>query len=180
MAVGPSLDRLTVKQYGDVIQPVLLAINPHARIRWSLVVNIGLIGTGDIGSTIVPHLVAADHRVEAWSRGAAVFEALESDGAPKSPATAFQTDVVLTALSDDAMRSVLIDSSALSRANKDCVHVAMSTISMKLVDQLQEPHRGAGFTYVAAPVFGVSTVPAKATECSGRDSLTWRRSPARK
>jgi 3-hydroxyisobutyrate dehydrogenase-like beta-hydroxyacid dehydrogenase len=125
--------------------------------------NIGFIGTGSMGSAIVPHLLSAGHRVEAWNRSPAAVEALEGVGVLSSPSAAFENEVVMTMLSDDnAIRSVLIDSGALFRSRKDCVHIVMSTISMKLAEELQALHRAAGVAYVAAPVFGVPAVAVKA------------------
>ncbi len=66
-------------------------------------------------------------------------------------------------LSDDAaVRSVIIDGGALASARKGCVHVMMATISLALVEELQELHRATGVAYVAAPVFGVPAVAAQA------------------
>src|SRR5258708_23341221 len=53
-------------------------------------------------------------------------------------------------------------SGALASARKDCVHVMISTISLALVEELEELHHREGLAYVAAPVFGVPAVAAKA------------------
>jgi 3-hydroxyisobutyrate dehydrogenase-like beta-hydroxyacid dehydrogenase len=63
---------------------------------------------------------------------------------------------------DNAVRSVLIDSGALAVARRARVHVAMSTISPALVDELLELHERAKIAYVAAPVFGIPAVAAAA------------------
>jgi 3-hydroxyisobutyrate dehydrogenase-like beta-hydroxyacid dehydrogenase len=89
----------------------------------------------------------------------AATKALEGVKVLPSIASAFERDTVVTMLSDDtAVRSVIIDSGALASAQKDCVHVMMSTISLALVEELQELHRREGIAYVAAPVFGVPAV----------------------
>jgi 3-hydroxyisobutyrate dehydrogenase-like beta-hydroxyacid dehydrogenase len=89
----------------------------------------------------------------------AATKALEGVKVLPSIASAFERDAVVTMLSDDtAARSVIIDSGALASAQKDCVHVMMSTISLALVEELQELHRREGIAYVAAPVFGVPAV----------------------
>ena len=76
-------------------------------------------------------------------------KALEGVTVLTSPTAAFENDAVVTMLSDDtAVRSVIIDSGALACAWKDCVHVMMSTISLALVEELQELHRSAGIAYV--------------------------------
>ena len=125
--------------------------------------KVGFIGIGGMGAAMVPHLVEAGHRVGVWNRDPKAAEALEGVEVLGSPAAAFENEAVLTMLSDDkAVRSVIIDSGALASARKDCVHVMMSTISVALVEELQELHRNVGVAYVAAPVFGVPAAAAKA------------------
>jgi 3-hydroxyisobutyrate dehydrogenase-like beta-hydroxyacid dehydrogenase len=116
-----------------------------------------------MGAAMVPHLVKADHRVSVWNRRAAVAEALHGVEVLSSPAAAFENDVVVTMLSDDAaVRSVIIETGALASARKGCIHVVMSTISLGLVGELEALHYDAGIAYVAAPVFGVPAVAARA------------------
>jgi len=125
--------------------------------------DVGFIGIGSMGAAMAPNLVKAGHQVSVWNRALAAAKALEGVTVLTSPAAAFENDAVVTMLSDDtAVRSVIIDSGALASARKDCVHVMMSTISLALVEELQELHRSAGIAYVAAPVFGVPDVAAKA------------------
>jgi 3-hydroxyisobutyrate dehydrogenase-like beta-hydroxyacid dehydrogenase len=126
--------------------------------------KIAFIGVGSMGCAIVPHLVAQGHQVSAWARRAEVVAALEGVTPLGSPSDAFtHHDVVMTMLADDAaVRSVLLDSGALASAAGDVVHVVMSTISPALVAELQPLHRQAGVGYVAAPVFGVPAVAARA------------------
>jgi len=125
--------------------------------------DVGFIGIGSMGAAMVPNLVKAGHQVKAWNRNVAVLKALEHVAVLASPAAAFESDAVITMLSDDsAVRTVIIDSGALVSARKDCVHVMMSTISPALVEELESEHRRAGISYVAAPVFGVPAVAAAA------------------
>jgi 3-hydroxyisobutyrate dehydrogenase-like beta-hydroxyacid dehydrogenase len=125
--------------------------------------DVGFIGIGSMGAAMVPNLVKAGHRVSVWNRHAAAAQALAGVTVLASPAAAFRLDAVVTMLANDAaVRSVIIDSGALATARKDCVHVMTSTISLPLVDELQELHRRAGVAYVAAPVFGVPEMAAKA------------------
>lgn len=124
--------------------------------------KIGFIGVGSMGAAMVPNLVKAGHRVSVWNRDVSAAEALEGVTVLTSPAAAFENDAVITMLSDDAaVRSVIMDSGVLDSARKDCVHVMMATISLAIVEELQELHRSAGIVYVAAPVFGVPAVAAK-------------------
>lgn len=125
--------------------------------------ELGFIGTGSMGAAMVPHLVAAGHRVGVWNRNADASRALAGVVVLATPAAAFDNDVVFSMLSDDAaVRGVIVDSGALDGARAGCVHVMMSTISPALVDELQQRHRQAGVGYVAAPVFGVPSVAAAA------------------
>ncbi len=125
--------------------------------------DVGFIGIGSMGAAMVPNLVKAGHRVRVWNRTLTAAKALEGVTVLTSPAAAFENDAVVTMLSDDtAVRSVIIDSGTLASARQDCVHVMMSTISPALVEELQELHRSEGIAYVAAPVFGVPAVAAKA------------------
>ena len=125
--------------------------------------DVGFIGIGSMGAAMVPNLAKAGHRVKVWNRHAAASEALSGVTVLASPVVAFQNEVVMTMLADDkAVRSVILDSGALSSAREDCVHVMMATISVALAEELQELHRKAGIAYVAAPVFGVPAMAAQA------------------
>ncbi|MGQ9368209.1 NAD(P)-dependent oxidoreductase [Azospirillum sp. ST 5-10] len=125
--------------------------------------DVGFIGIGSMGAAMAPHLVTAGHRLAVWNRSRTAAEALRNVTVLDDPAKAFDNDAVVTMLSDDAaVRGVILDSGALARARPGCVHVMMATISPALADELHERHRAAGLGYVAAPVFGVPAVAAKA------------------
>jgi len=125
--------------------------------------DVAVIGVGSMGAAMVPHLVAAGHRVSVWNRSRSAAEALDGVTVVDSPVDLFDNDAVLTMLSDDhAVRSVIVDSDALQSALAGCVHVMMATISVAFVDELQRLHHDAGVGYVAAPVFGVPAAAAKA------------------
>lgn len=124
--------------------------------------NVGFIGAGSMGSAMIPNLVEAGHTVSVWNRSKDAAAAIEGVTVLDSPAEAFQSDAVITMLSnDEAVCGVILDSSALASAWKDCVHVMMATISPALVRELSEAHQNAGVAYVAAPVLGVPAVAAK-------------------
>ena len=125
--------------------------------------KVGFIGIGSMGAAMVPNLVKAGHQVSVWNRNAKAAAALQGVALLDSPAAAFQSDAVITMLADDkAVRSVIFDSGALRTAQKSCVHVMASTISLALVEELKEQHRAAGIAYVSAPVFGVPAAAANA------------------
>lgn len=124
--------------------------------------KIGFIGVGSMGRAIIPLLVRAGHHVSAWNRNYAAIKDLEGISALESPASAFQQEVVITLLADDAaVRQVLLSSAALETADKACVHVVMSTLSPSLMLELQREHDAVGMPLIAAPVFGVPAVAAK-------------------
>ena len=124
--------------------------------------KIGFIGIGSMGAAMVPNLIEAGHQVSIWNRSADATKAIEGVTVLPSPAAAFENDAVITMLSDDtAIRSVILDSGALTSARKDCIHVMMVTISPELSGVLHEQHKSAGIAYIAAPVFGVPAVAAK-------------------
>lgn len=119
------------------------------------------IGIGSMGAAMVPKLVKAGHRVAVWNRNLAAGKALEGVTQLDTPADAFQHEVVLTMLADDAaVRGVIVEPGALREARAGCVHVMMATISPALAEELVALHREAGVAYVSAPVFGVPAVAA--------------------
>ena len=140
--------------------------------------NVGFIGIGSMGAAMVPNLVKAGHHVSVWNRNPDAAKALEGVTVLTSPAAAFENDAVITMLSDDAaIRSVIVDSDVLDSARKDCVHVVMATISPAIIAELQELHRSAGITYVAAPVLGIPAVAEKGKLNILAGPVMLRRSP---
>ena len=116
--------------------------------------DVGFIGLGSMGRAMARNVAKAGHPVRAWNRSA-VRDPIDGVEVVASPRDAFQADVVLTMLSDDAaVRDVLASSDALRRARPGAVHVVTSTISVAFVEELRAMHAEAGVAYVAAPVFG--------------------------
>jgi 3-hydroxyisobutyrate dehydrogenase-like beta-hydroxyacid dehydrogenase len=117
--------------------------------------DIGFIGLGRMGGAMARNLVKAGHKVHAWNRSPEAVRAVPGVHAVTSPADAFNADVVLTMLSDDAaIRAVVLDSGALLKARAGLVHVVTSTISVAFAEELTRCHDEAGIAYVSAPVFG--------------------------
>ena len=126
--------------------------------------DIGFIGLGGMGSAMARNLVKAGHHVRVWNRSPEAARAIAGATPVGTPSEAFRGDAVLTMLADDdAVRSVVLDSGALSQAPKGLVHVMLATISVALVDELDAAHARAGVGYVAAPVFGRPDAAAAAT-----------------
>jgi 3-hydroxyisobutyrate dehydrogenase-like beta-hydroxyacid dehydrogenase len=122
--------------------------------------QIGFIGLGAMGTGMARILVRAGHEVRAWNRSGKT--GLEGVQLLASPADALQGEVAFTMLADDAaIREVLLDSGALSRASKGLVHVVASTLSVAFAEELIDAHSRAGLGYVSAPVLGRPDVAAK-------------------
>lgn len=125
--------------------------------------KIGFIGVGSMGAAIIPNLVTAGYEISAWNRSASALGKLKAVNPLATPSAAFELDVVVSMLSDDAaVRDVFIDSNALASARPGCIHIVMSTVSPAIVAELETIHAAAGVRYVAAPVFGVPAVAAAA------------------
>jgi 3-hydroxyisobutyrate dehydrogenase-like beta-hydroxyacid dehydrogenase len=97
-------------------------------------VNIGFIGLGDMGSAIVPRLIAAGHSVTGWNRSRAKAEPLFRLGmkwAENPREAARQSDLVFSMVTNaDAVRSVALgENGIISGLRKDAVYLDMSTIA---------------------------------------------------
>jgi 3-hydroxyisobutyrate dehydrogenase-like beta-hydroxyacid dehydrogenase len=122
--------------------------------------QVGFLGLGAMGTGMARNFIRAGHVVHAWNRSG--NSSLEGARLVGSPADALQGDVVFTMLSDDAaIREVLLDSHALSRARAGLIHVVNSTISVAFAEELATLHAKSGLGYVAAPVLGRPDVAAK-------------------
>jgi 3-hydroxyisobutyrate dehydrogenase-like beta-hydroxyacid dehydrogenase len=119
--------------------------------------RVGFIGIGAMGAGIVQNLLSAGHEVLVWDRFAEPMAALAAKGASiaGSPVEAAQPGIVFSMLAhDDAIRSVLLDARWLDEVRKPSLHVNLSTISVRLAQELSELHAKAGVGYVGCPVFG--------------------------
>jgi len=121
--------------------------------------HIGMIGLGAMGTAMARNLAAAGHEVRAWNRSPSSIEGVTIVGSPRE---AFDAEVVMTMLSDDAaIRSVVLDQDLLASARADSVHVVTSTISVAFAEELVDAHVGAGLEFVSAPVLGRPDVASR-------------------
>ena len=121
--------------------------------------KVGIIGLGVMAQAMAKNLVAAGYEVKIWNRSGG-----EIAGATmvSSPVDALKGDVALTLLSDDeAIRSVLMDSGALTQAKRGLTHAVMSTVSVAFARELITAHEKAGIGYISAPVLGRPNVAAQ-------------------
>ncbi|WP_116141601.1 NAD(P)-dependent oxidoreductase [Trinickia diaoshuihuensis] len=121
--------------------------------------EVGFIGLGSMGKAMARNLAAAGHRVKAWNRSGG---AVEGVAMVDTPAAAFESDAVITMLSDDAaIRSVILAPGLLGAVRPGVVHVVASTISVAFAHELVSAHEKAGIGFVAAPVLGRPDVAAR-------------------
>lgn len=125
--------------------------------------RVGFLGLGGMGRAMAANILAAGHELVAWNRSPGPVQALVERGAVAAltPVAAFETDVVVSMLADDAAtRAVVLESGALASARPGTVHLSMATLSVALAEELAQRHARAGVGYVAAPVFGRTEVAA--------------------
>jgi 3-hydroxyisobutyrate dehydrogenase-like beta-hydroxyacid dehydrogenase len=130
-----------------------------------VLMEIAVVGLGAIGSLLATHLVRADHKVTVWNRSAGPARRLAGDGARSADtvADAFQSDIVISVLFDDAaVRERLLDETTLSSARPGTLHICMSTISPELATELEAACKRHGLRYVSAPLFGRPDAAASA------------------
>lgn len=120
--------------------------------------DIGLIGTGPMGTGITRSLLRAGHRVTVYNRTRAKAEALGAEGATiaGSAAEAAAGDAVFTMLAhDEAVENLVFGADGvLAGLSKGGIHISSSTISVDLAKRLTEAHAGLGQNFIAAPVLG--------------------------
>lgn len=144
--------------------------------------DIGFLGLGNMGSGMARRLVQAGHRVRVWNRSAGPAEALVRDGAERAegPAEAFQSEAVITMLANDAAVREVVLEHGLPAARPGGLHLAMSTVTVKLCQELEQAHAEAGVALVAAPVLGRPDVAAAGELnilAAGEDAAVERAAP---
>jgi 3-hydroxyisobutyrate dehydrogenase-like beta-hydroxyacid dehydrogenase len=130
--------------------------------------KLGFVGLGNMGQAMARVLLRAGHPIAVWDRTPAKADGLVKEGArlARSPADAAQgAEVALSSLVDDhALFAVVMgsqgsadrpdDDSLIRGLAPGATHVSLSTISPSMSRQLDDAHRAAGQSYVAAPVIG--------------------------
>ncbi|GGM09402.1 dehydrogenase [Pseudomonas asuensis] len=123
--------------------------------------RIGFIGLGGMGKGMAGNLIKAGHEVLVWNRSQEPVQELVGQGAKAAsePADAFDAEVVVSMLADDAStRAVILESGALDNARAGVIHLSMATLSVAFVSELIEHHAKVGVEYISAPVFGRTDV----------------------
>lgn len=140
--------------------------------------NLGWIGTGAMGLPMAQRLVDHGFNLRVYNRTPAKLAPLVDAGAARatSPARAASgVEVVVTMVSnDEALRSVTMGSTETAGLGEELrtggIHVAMSTTSPRLSEELTEFHAERDQIFVAAPVFGRPETAASgdlAVVCAG-------------
>jgi 3-hydroxyisobutyrate dehydrogenase-like beta-hydroxyacid dehydrogenase len=124
--------------------------------------KIGFIGLGKMGREIALNLHKAGFELAVFNRTRSAVEDLQKQGCQAANSIeelARWSEVVITMLaSDEAVESVILGSESskgvFGERKADQLHISMSTISVRLSQQLEELHKEAKQHYVAAPVVG--------------------------
>jgi 3-hydroxyisobutyrate dehydrogenase-like beta-hydroxyacid dehydrogenase len=144
--------------------------------------DIGFLGLGNMGSGMARQLMRAGHKVRVWNRSPEPAEALVREGAlrARDPAEAFAAEAMVTMLAnDEAMREVVLRQ-GLPAARPGALHLMMSSITVKLCQELEQAHAEAGVALVAAPVLGRPDVAAAGElniMAAGEDAAIQRAAP---
>ena len=144
--------------------------------------NLGFVGLGDMGSLIVPRLMAAGHRVMGWNRTKAKAAELIAAGmawadTPREVAT--KCDIVFSCLTDGAAvkACALGADGVLAGLAKAGIYLDMSTISPEVTREVSAEFAKAGRFMLDCPISG-SPVTVKAGQASlmiGGDKAAFER-----
>jgi len=145
-------------------------------------VNLGFVGLGDMGSLIVPRLMAAGHKVTGWNRTKPKAQELIDAGMKwaETPRQAAQgADIVFSIVTDaKAVRSVALGPDGIiSGLTKGRIYIDMSTIEPEASREIATQLAKAGSMMLDAPISG-SPVTVKAGQASimiGGDQAAFER-----
>jgi len=132
--------------------------------------KIGFAGLGDMGSLIVPRLIAAGHEVTGWNRTKAKATALASEGmkVADTPAEAARNaDIMFSILTDGhAVTEVALGENGISSGlRKSTLFIDMSTISPNVSRKVAEGLKAKGLSMLDAPISG-SPITVRAGQAS--------------
>jgi 3-hydroxyisobutyrate dehydrogenase-like beta-hydroxyacid dehydrogenase len=132
--------------------------------------KIGFAGLGDMGSLIVPRLMAAGHEVVGWNRTKSKANALVEQGMrwADTPADAAQhADIMFSILTDGtAVIDVALGTQGIRAGlRKSAIYIDMSTVSPAVSRKVAADLAAAGLTMLDAPISG-SPITLKAGQAS--------------
>ncbi|MGD8341633.1 MAG: NAD(P)-dependent oxidoreductase [Gammaproteobacteria bacterium] len=128
--------------------------------------KVGFIGLGRMGRGMAQRILETGHDLTVFDVAAAAAEPLAKAGATVASSVAelaAASEVVVTMLvHDEAIRSVALAAGGLCDSLPDgAIHVVMGTHGIATVRELEERHRAAGQSLVAAPVLGRPDLAAR-------------------
>jgi 3-hydroxyisobutyrate dehydrogenase-like beta-hydroxyacid dehydrogenase len=132
--------------------------------------KIGFTGLGDMGTLIVPRLMAAGHEVTGWNRTKSKGAELIAQGmkwADTPAETAHNADFVFSILTDGpAVTEVALGPNGIrSGLRKDAIYIDMSTIAPPDSKKVASAFAESGLTMLDAPISG-SPVTVRAGQAS--------------
>jgi 3-hydroxyisobutyrate dehydrogenase-like beta-hydroxyacid dehydrogenase len=132
--------------------------------------KIGFAGLGDMGSLIVPRLMAAGHEVTGWNRTKSKGDELVAQGMrwASTPADAARgADFMFSILTDGpAVTEVALGPNGISSGlSKSAIYIDMSTIAPPVSRKVSSVFAEAGMTMLDAPISG-SPVTVRAGQAS--------------
>jgi 3-hydroxyisobutyrate dehydrogenase-like beta-hydroxyacid dehydrogenase len=121
--------------------------------------NVGFIGLGDMGSGIVPRLIAAGYNVTGWNRSPGKNDELIEMGMAwgETPAAvAANSEIILSCVTDaDAIKAVALgDNGVIEGIREDGLFLDMSTISPVVSQEICAAFREKGRVMMDAPISG--------------------------
>ena len=121
--------------------------------------KVGFIGLGRMGQGMARRILDAGHDLAVYDVVAAATEPFAAAGARVAPSIAELAtgrDVVVSMLVEDAIvANVALGKDGLcEKLGAGAIHLMMGTHGVAIVRELEERHRAAGQTLVAAPVLG--------------------------
>ncbi len=117
--------------------------------------KITVLGLGNLGSAIAQKLLESNFEVTVWNRSINKTESLKTQGATVAGSlleAIEQGGVFISVLADDEAVETVISEKLLAKLGNG-THISMSTISPDSSRKLEEIHKNAGSSYVAAPIF---------------------------
>jgi len=121
--------------------------------------KVGFVGLGEMGTGIVPRLIAAGHEVTGWNRSADKAAGLIAQGMAwgETPASvAAGAEITISCVTDStAVKQVALgDDGVLEGITADGLYLDMSTISPLVSRQIAAAFRERGRTMMDAPISG--------------------------
>lgn len=144
--------------------------------------RIGFVGLGDMGTGIVPRLLAAGHTVSGWNRTRDKARALVDQGmswanSPREAAAGAEA-VFSIVTNADAVRAVALGPEGIvAGLDPGGVYLDMSTIDPAVTRQICDQFRAAGLVMLDAPISGspVTLAQGSASIMVGGDRAAFER-----